>query len=260
MGLMLTQCIAIVLLLQFGFWQPANHPNLPPSAVWLVQLLVWLDTPLAALGVFAAVGTAIFIEIARSRTNLTQVFPNLAFHEPPAQLVQMVKRLAERAKIECPQVYLVNSGAPAAFTIRSRSRYTIAASIGSLELFEDLELEACIAHEICHIKNKDFTLRAIVTIARAALFTRLLGHFLEPAFYRARELLADRSAAMLIGGAQPLISALAKLQNANYLTEVSGENMMCLFRGKGTAFGLLSRNPNLNTRIDALMKLESPAN
>jgi Zn-dependent protease with chaperone function len=255
MGLMLTQCIAFVLLLPFGFSQPANHPNLPSSAAWLVQLLIWLDAPLAALGISAAVGAAIFLEIARSRLSLTQVFPNLAFHEPPAQLAQMVKRLAERAKIECPQVYLVDSGAPAAFTIRSRSKYTIAASIGLLESFEGLELEACIAHEICHIKNKDFTLRAFVTIGRVALFTRLLGYFLETAFYRARELLADRSAAVLIGGAQPLISALTKLQNANCLTEVSGGHI-CLFGGEGTAFGLLSRHPNLNTRIDALRNLE----
>jgi len=144
-----------------------------------------------------------------------------------------------------------------AFTVRTRGKNVIAISMGLLELFEIDEVEACIAHEICHIKNRDFTLRSIVTIARVALFARLLSYFLETAFYRTRELLADRTAATLMRTPGPLISALTKLQKAAYPGETPGGGTLCLFGGRRNLFELLSKHPTLNTRIRLLREMES---
>jgi heat shock protein HtpX len=180
----------------------------------------------------------------------------VSFYEPTYDLEQMVKRLAKKANIECPDLSLVDSGAPSAFTVRTRGKYTIAVSIGLLESFERSELEACIAHEISHIKNRDFALRSIVTIARIALFARLLSYLVETAFYRTRELLADKTAALLLGGAGPLISALTKLQSAECVDESLAGSAICSFCGKKNISELLSKHPNLGTRIRLLKEME----
>ena len=257
MGLMLTQCIVIVFIIHFQVWQPLSHPNSTLPGASLFQTLFRLNFPLAELGAAAAICIGVYIEFGRSRLNLSEAFPNVAFYEPNYDLVQTVKKLAKSAKIECPDLSLVDSGAPSAFTVRTRGKYTIAVSIGLLESFESCEVEACIAHEICHIKNRDFALRSIVTIARVALFTRLLSYFVETAFYRTRELLADRTAALLLGAPGPLISALTKLQNADFVEEPLARSTICSLDGKKSTFELLSKHPNLSTRIRFLRQLES---
>ena len=257
MGLMLTQCLVLVFIMHFQSWQPVSHPNVAVPAAWLLHALFRLDLPLAELGAVAAACIGIYVEFGRSRLNLTQAFPNLAFYEPTCDLLETAERLAKSAEIECPDLRLVDSGAPVAFTVRTRGKYTIAISVGLLESFESPELEACIAHEICHIKNRDFTLRAVVTILRVAVFTRVMSYFVETSFYRTREFLADRTAAILMGGARPLISALTKLQTSNFLPEDLSGNTICLFDGKKNAFELLSKHPNLSTRIRLLREFES---
>ena len=256
MGLMLIDCILIVFVIHFQLWQPIQPPRLPTPAGWLFQALFGLDFRLAEMGAFAAICVAIYVEFGRSRLNLAQAFPTLAFSEPTLDLVQIVKRLANNAKIECPELRLVDSGAPSAFTVRSKGKYDIAVSIGLLESFDTAEVEACIAHEISHIKNRDFTLRSLVTIARIALFTRVLSYFVETAFYRTRELLADKTAAILMGGPGPLISALTKLEQAECVSANPTGAAICCFDRKRGWFQLLSKHPNLSNRIHLLKEME----
>jgi len=259
MGLMLIQCMAVVLIIHFRSWQPISHSNFSIPAAWLFRDLFRLDLPLAELGLVAATCIGVYIEFGRSRLNLSQTFPNVAFYEPTSDLVETVKRLARNAEIQCPDLRLVDSGALSAFTVDTRGKYTIAISIGMLEAFEKKEVEACIAHEICHIKNRDFALRSIVTIVRVALFTRILSYFVETAFYRTRELLADRTASFLIGGPGSLISALTKLQKTDIASEPLAGSMICSFNGKQGVLELLSKHPALSTRIRLLRELGSTA-
>jgi len=256
MGLMLTQCIVIVFMIHFQVWQPLPHSGSNLPGAWLFQTLFRLNFPLAELGAAAAICIGIYIEFGRSRLNLSEAFPNVSFYEPTYDLVQTVKALAKKANIECPDLSLVDSGAPSAFTVRTRGKYTIAVSIGLLESFENSEVEACIAHEISHIKNRDFALRSVVTVARIALFARLLSYLVETAFYRTRELLADRTAALLLGGAEPLIAALTKLQNAEVVGEPLAGGAICSFDGKKSVLELFSKHPNLGTRIRLLKEME----
>ena len=257
MGLMLTQCLAIVFLIHLQLWQLIHPLKLAPPASWLIRDLLRLDLPLAELGTAAAICVGAYIELGRSRLNLSQAFPNVTFHEPPEDVAMMVKRLANAAAVKCPDIRLVDSGAPLAFTVRTRGKNVIALSVGLLESFATDEVEACIAHEISHIRNRDFTLRTIVTVARVALFTRVLSYFLETAFYRTRELLADETAATMMGGPGPLISALTKLQKTSYVGENVGGGTLCLFGGKKSVFELLSKHPHLSTRIRLLREMES---
>ena len=256
MGLMVIQSIVMVLVIHFQLWQPVPHSDLAGAAAWLGQELFGLDFRLAEVGVPAAICVGAYIEFIRSRLNLSQAFPDLGFCEAPDDLANSAKKLAKSAKIECPALCLVDSGTPSAFTVRTTRKYTIVLSIGLLESFERTEVEACLAHEIGHIKNGDFGLRTFVTMARIALFARVLSYFVEAAFYRTRELLADRTAAVLMGGPAALISALEKLQSANFADETLTPNAVCFFDAKKGVFELLSKHPSLITRIRLLKEMQ----
>jgi len=249
MGVLFVQCILFVFVLYFV------HPDANAPGVWLFQMLFGVDLHLAELGAIAAILGALYIELVRSRLDLFRAFPNLTFSKPANDLIQMTHRLAASARIKCPGIVLLDSGLPSAFTVRTRRAYTIAVSVGLLESFEPAEVEACLAHEICHIKNRDFALRSIVTVAKIALFARVLSYLVEAAFYRARELTADRAAAALIGGPGPLISALAKLQEANSSGNIAGTFACCL-DGERRTLEILSKHPNLKRRIGLLREME----
>jgi Zn-dependent protease with chaperone function len=112
------------------------------------------------------------------------------------------------------------------------------------------------AHELSHLKNRDFVIRAFATMARVGLFVHPLSHIIEPAVYRARELLADKSAVELIGDANPLISALSKIRESqNYVPSQSVSiQAACLWGSVGTRrlARLFSKHPTIDTRIKAL--------
>ena len=258
MGLMGAQSVIIVLIANFQSWRPPANFN--GTTLWLSQLLFGLDFRLAEIGILAGICVGAYIEFVHSRLNLSQAFPSLTFFGETDDLGKIAKKLATKANIDCPEICLIDSGAPCAFATRTRRKYTIALSVGLLESFEPAEVEACLAHEMAHIKNRDFSLRTLVTATRIALFAKVLSYFIEPAIYRTRELLADRTAALLIGSPDPLISALTKLVEANSLDGTPTANAICFFDARKTAFELLSKHPKLSTRIRMLREMDDFGN
>jgi Zn-dependent protease with chaperone function len=91
-----------------------------------------------------------------------------------------------------------------------------------------------------------------------ALFAHPLSHIIEPAVYRARELLADRTAVRLVGGRFSLISALSKIRESqDYVVAHPGSlEMACLFNHspKNGILRLFDKHPTLESRIEALQK------
>jgi heat shock protein HtpX len=126
--------------------------------------------------------------------------------------------------------------------------------VGLLESLSTKELDACLAHELSHVKNNDFSVRSFATAARVALFAHPLSHLIEPAVYRAREFLADRTAADLAERGA-LISALSKLQESqNYVAARRSIGTACLFGCVGTnpLLRLFDKHPTLEKRIRVL--------
>jgi len=262
LGIMFAQSLQLVLR---GLHIEALEFHVPPHVemaheIWApLAMLFRFDSRLAQIGVLAAVCVALYIEFDRSRLDIAKAFPALQFFDPPAQLVQRVKKLAERAGVESPEIRLLDSGAPSAFTVRVNRKCAIAVSVGLLESFDDDEVEACIAHEISHLKNGDFTLRSIATLAKIALFARPLSYFIEPAVYRAREFLADKTAAVLIGGPKALISALTKLQESGSVNSAPIQpTFSCCFDGRKGVLRILDKHPDLATRIRVLREVKLP--
>jgi heat shock protein HtpX len=211
------------------------------------------------LGAVSAVGAAVFIEFGKSRMSLSKAFPQLTFLEPPTRLKEMVQRLSTEAHISAPDVRLIDSGEPSAFTVRANRKYTVTVSVGLLESLEDCEVEACLAHEIAHLKNHDFTVRFAATLAKVALFAKPLSYVLEPAVYRAREFLADITAVKLVGEPDALISALAKLkESSDFEFAVPGSSCVCNLTGRTGVIRIFDKHPALEARITALWEMKQP--
>lgn len=165
------------------------------------------------------------------------------------RLYEVMERLAAKANIPVPKLYVVPDAAPNAFaTGRNPQHASVAVTQGLLEIMNDDELEGVIAHELSHVRNYDILTSSIAaTIAGAItylaqmgqwamLFGGIGGHrddddrgsgglsmllmiFLAPFaalllqlfLSRTREYAADETGARMVGQPYGLISALEKL-------------------------------------------------
>src|SRR6516164_11682873 len=164
------------------------------------------------------------------------------------RLYEVMERLASKANLPVPKLYLVPEAAPNAFATGRNPRHaSVAVTEGLLELMNDDELEGVIAHELSHVRNYDILTSSIAaTLAGAITYlasmgrwamllggmgggrddereggglTMLLMVFLAPfaalllqmLLSRTREYAADETGARMVGQPYGLISALEKL-------------------------------------------------
>ena len=80
-----------------------------------------------------------------------------------------MERLAGKANLPMPKLYMIPQPAPNAFaTGRNPSHASVAVTQGLMELMNDDELEGVIAHELSHVRNYDILTSSIAaTIAGA---------------------------------------------------------------------------------------------
>lgn len=155
------------------------------------------------------------------------------------QFHAMISKLAQRAQMPMPKVYIVDTPNPNAFaTGRNPENAAVAATTGLLGMLNPDEVEAVMAHELGHVRNRDTLIMTMVaTIAGAismianfglffgggqnrsnpiaAIAAMLMAPFaamiVQMAISRTREYGADRAAAEICGKPQALASALAKI-------------------------------------------------
>ncbi|WP_211051181.1 M48 family metalloprotease [Parasphingorhabdus halotolerans] len=149
----------------------------------------------------------------------------------------MVQRLAQRAGLPMPKVYIVDQAQPNAFaTGRDPEHSAVAATTGLLNMLSHDEVEGVMAHELGHVKNRDTLIMTMVaTIAGAVSMLANFGMFfrsnrglagilavlvapfaamiVQMAISRTREFGADKSAAKISGKPLALASALAKISS-----------------------------------------------
>jgi heat shock protein HtpX len=168
-------------------------------------------------------------------------------------LYEMTERLAQRAGLPMPALYVIDDPQPNAFaTGRGPSNSAVAVNRGLLEVLNQREVEGVVAHEIAHIKHRDtLTMTLVATFAGAIMMLAQIGQFaamfgglggsddeeggtnlggmlvaifvaplaatiIQLAVSRAREFEADATAARLTGSPAGLSSALAKLERATH--------------------------------------------
>jgi heat shock protein HtpX len=169
-------------------------------------------------------------------------------HEQVPRLYEVMERLAAKARLPMPKLYVIPEPAPNAFaTGRNPQHASVAVTQGLLELLNDEELEGVIAHELSHVRNYDILVSSIAaTIAGAITYLASMGRwamifggygrdrdddrgggglaallmiFLAPFaalilqlfLSRTREYSADETGARMVGQPYGLISALQKL-------------------------------------------------
>lgn len=202
------------------------------------------------------------------------------------QLVGIVHQLASRAGLPMPRVYLIDSPHPNAFaTGRNPEHAAVAATTGLLAILERDEVEAVMAHELGHVRNRDTLIMTMTaTIAGAISFLANFGYFfrgsgsrgnplamlaaviiapfaamlVQLAISRTREYSADRASAQLCRNPRALASALAKLAKgaARMPSPVAQANpaaaSLYIVPGLGGGDSLFSTHPATENRIAAL--------
>jgi heat shock protein HtpX len=201
---------------------------------------LWLFAGLAVI--FNLVGyfysDRIALRVARARP--------LSEHDAP-EIHAVVRDLAWRAVVPMPRLYVMPGEQPNAFaTGRNPQRAAIAATEGLLTTLPLEEIEAVLAHEMAHIKNRDILVSSIAAMiagivsaianvmqlsflfgsdehdnplglvgSLAAMILAPLGAtLLQLGVSRQREYLADATAARLLGRGEPLADALESISHS----------------------------------------------
>jgi heat shock protein HtpX len=151
-----------------------------------------------------------------------------------------VERLAARAGVLKPRLYLMPDGLPRALAAgRGPRGSALALSSGLMAAAAPAELEAVIAHELAHVRHRDVVVQTAVVVLAATLlelsriggwFQRALLFVLGPtaaAFVHLllspkREFLADRAAAAICESPHPMADALLRLDQASELVDFAG--------------------------------------
>ncbi|MDY0264738.1 MAG: M48 family metalloprotease, partial [Sulfurospirillum cavolei] len=77
-------------------------------------------------------------------------------------LYAIVERLARKAALPMPKVYIIPESVPNAFaTGRNPQNAAVAVTEGLLELLDDEEVEAVLAHELSHVRHYDILIGTI---------------------------------------------------------------------------------------------------
>ncbi len=92
-------------------------------------------------------------------------------------LFDIVERLAARAGLPMPRVYVCPQEAPNAFaTGRSPKNAAVAVTQGMLRNFPREELEGVMAHELAHIKHRDMLISTVAAVLAGTI--SMLGHLM----------------------------------------------------------------------------------
>src|SRR3984893_3261929 len=89
---------------------------------------------------------------------------------PDHPLYRIVSRLAARAGLPQPRVYVIPQLSPNAFaTGRNPQHAAVAATEGILQILDDEELEGVLAHELAHVKHRDILISSVAATLAAAI-------------------------------------------------------------------------------------------
>jgi heat shock protein HtpX len=161
-------------------------------------------------------------------------------------LYQMTQRLAQKAGLPMPKVYMIPDSSPNAFaTGRNPQHAAVAATEGIMQALAPHELEGVIAHELAHVRHRDILISsvaatiaaAVMMVARMAMyagmfaggrddreggsnpialiammiFAPMAAMMIQMAISRSREFAADAGAARITGNPHALADALRKI-------------------------------------------------
>lgn len=273
--------------------------------VWLTMFLLFVVYLvfmgiLWALGVGAgflvliAVGMAFIQYFFSDKLVLMTTGARILEEDEYPDLHEMVARVASEAGVPKPRVAIMQTPVPNAFaTGRSPSHAVVAVTDSIMRLLTPRELEAVIAHEMSHVKNRDIltmTIASFISMIAAIIMNNFLfasildrrdgnpwiiagiaavvvyfvSSLLLMSLSRYREFAADRGAAYITRRPSDLISALTKISGKmDYIppekkkqVETANAFFIIPALSGSTLLELFSTHPSLEKRVAALTAVE----
>jgi heat shock protein HtpX len=149
--------------------------------LFVIAYLLGLS-PLFALGFAAIMNLAIYW--FSDRIVLRMGGAHVVTEDEAPQVYAALRRLTAQTGTPMPKVALVNSPIPNAFaTGRTPNHATVAVHTSLLNLVNDEELEAVLAHELSHVRNWDMLATTVAaTVAGAISYLAQFGWLLGGAY------------------------------------------------------------------------------
>jgi heat shock protein HtpX len=223
--------------------------------VTLTLVLVWAGAALGGkqgmtIALIFALGMNFFAYWFSDKIVLRMYGAKEISESEAPQLYGIIRRLAQKAELPMPKVYMIDEEQPNAFaTGRNPEHAAVAVTTGILRLLSPEELQGVIGHELAHVKHRDILISTIAaTIAGAISYLAQMaqwamifgGHrgdddeggspvaaivmmivgpiaamIIQMAISRSREYSADQGGARITGNPRYLAGALRKLQLAS---------------------------------------------
>src|SRR3989442_7131835 len=129
------------------------------------------------LGLGIAICTNAFAYCFSDKIALLSSGARPVSREQLPRLYTVMERLAAKANLPVPKLYVIPEAAPNAFATGRNPRHaSVAVTEGLLELMSDDELEGVIAHELSHVRNYDILISSIAaTLAGAITYLARIG-------------------------------------------------------------------------------------
>lgn len=247
------------------------------------------------LGLGIAICTNAFAYFFSDKIALLSSGARPVSREQLPRLYAVMERLAAKANLPVPKLYVIPEATPNAFATGRNPRHaSVAVTEGLLELMNDDELEGVIAHELSHVRNYDILISSVAATLAGAItwiahwgpwlgggdredrergggsgilglllfFLAPLGAFLlQLALSRQREFSADETGARMVGQPYGLMSALQKLGAYNQRIPTTSfspsTSALCIVKPMfgGSISSLFSTHPPLEKRIQALREM-----
>lgn len=249
----------------------------PWIAVWTVVVSI----------IYALIQYYLAGDIAMAMTGAKEI----AKKDNP-RLYNIVENLSITTGLPMPKVYVIDDKAPNAFaTGRDPKHAAVAATTGLMDIMDDKELTAVMAHEMSHVKNYDIRVSMIVfglvcviglisdiafrmmfygnrrrdnegspvgyaLIVIAAILSPIVAGVAQMAVSRQREYLADASAVNITRYPEGMIAALKKLQSHSQPMKSQNIATEAMYINnplrKGFFSNLFSSHPPIEKRIERL--------
>ncbi|MDD1703043.1 MAG: zinc metalloprotease HtpX [Methanoregula sp.] len=255
-----------------------------------------------SVSIFLIVGLAVVMGLVQyffsDKLVLWSTGSRIISEDEYPELHRTIEKLCQEAGLPKPRIAIMQSPVPNAFaTGRSPKHAVVACTDSIMRLLTKDELEAVLAHELSHVKNRDIltmTLASFVAmiasmIMQSFFFSALFGGndrengaawivvwiisiivyalstLLMLALSRYREFAADRGSALITRNPRALISALKKISGRMDVVppeakaKVEGANAFFIIPALSgnTIMELFSTHPATEKRIAALEKIEA---
>ena len=163
------------------------------------------------------------------------------------ELYGLVEKLAGRAGLPMPRVYIINEDAPNAFaTGRNPSNAAVAVTTGLMRVLDYNEISGVLGHELAHVKHRDILISTIaatmatvisyaaniaqwaaifgggrssdddrggiIGLIATAIIAPIAAALIQMAISRSREYSADEGGAEICGNPNYLAAALEKIE------------------------------------------------